>query len=221
VIYAVFFNKYLTTYDNPPLWASIDQEALSIGKDFAIRLYVAIAHSHPNPVPLNSGWPDPRAKALQMLNHLQYAGLNALLVPLITPGSKNTDSSRALAPTLAAVRAVLPASGNRSDEPTAALRQKLMTGLALDTVEWAGRSNPYLAALSTLDGEPWGPDQLYVRPSGTVKNLYIRVFRGLTSADVAKYIDMSLPETRDFSTVRQSLVACSDPDNNVLLHERL
>ncbi len=244
-VQSVFFNKYLATYNDPNLWASIDQEARSIGKDFAIKLYVAIAQSHPNPVPLNAGWPDPRARALQVLNELQYAGLNALLVPLIKPGEQYTDRSQAAPPTLAAVRAVLPATGSRSDEPTATLRQTLMKEVARETVaggqintlrgpkkkktvgeverpENARPYNDYLDALSRLDGEQWGPVELYLPqpPGGNVadqKSLYVRLFNGLVSDDAAKYIDLSSPNAREFATIRRVLVKC--PDRNTMPYQ--
>jgi hypothetical protein len=206
----VFFNKYLTIYDDPNLWKSIKQEASSIGTEFAIKLYVAVAQSTPNPGPISVGWPDPRGEALYALNQLKYPGLNALLVPLIKDG----DASEA---TRAAVYAVQPAGGNRSDEPTATLRQKLMKGLALQTVGGAqgATSALYLEALSRLDGEPWGSVQLYMpQPSGpSQKTLYFRVFKGLASDTASQYIDLSSPDTTDFAAIRGSLVKCSDPDN--------
>ena len=203
-VQTMFLTKYLSA-DDRPTRLSIEQEALSVGEAFTISLYRSIAQI--NPSLLRNLQFDPRAEAVQVLNRLHYTGLNVLLVPLIIP-----EGGQYSAATLPAVHAVLPASGSRSDEPTATLRQKLMKGLALQTTT-GGRSD-YLDALSRLDGQPWGPLQLYVPqpPGPNQKNLYVRVFKGLMSDDVAKYIDVSSPDTIDFATIRRSFVKCADPD---------
>jgi hypothetical protein len=211
---SVFFSKYLSVYNDPNLWKAIEQEALSIGNDFAIQLYTSIAQSHPNQGPISVGWPDPRVTAVQILNRLQYKGLNALLVPLITPGEYNTGVSVNVQ--IAAIKAVLSAGGSRNEEPTATLRERLMKGLSLETLRGPTNGTPdaYLAALSRLDGQEWGPTQLYMPqpPGGDMNTLYARLFTGLVS-DVTKYIDPSSPDTSDFAAIRPSLVKCAPRDS--------
>jgi len=210
-VQSVFLNEYLSTYNDPNLWKSLEQEARAIGKEFAIRLYTAIAQSSPDPGPIATGWPDPRVNAVRVLNDLQYSGLNALLVPLVTLREGSGPSGL----TLAAVAAVLPASGSRTDEPTATLRRELMKGLTHQTVHGPGRnSDTYLDALSTLDGQLWGPVQLYMpQPGGgNQKNLYVRLFDGLVSNDAARFIDLSSPDMADAATVSRSVIKCPARD---------